>query len=381
MNRCQQLRAFAVLSPNIVAFCKDFSGARTALSASSTGHGSNPRTRLSALLWLRRCRAMHWRWPALKLSLLGVLLSTIPLLEAEEEAVDASRTEIHFAFSKSMFTGVNENDAQAAMKVYGQTIGDQNGLYVTSGPILLDGTNAIAEAVASGRAELFAMTFMEFQNLEYLGLEGPLLMSTIRQKTTEEYVLLARADGTLRLPEDLKGRSLMIGDDIRSCLAPLWLEVLCREHGLESAALSLGKISYSSKPSQVVLPVFFGKADACVVTRNSWEVMCELNPQLQKQMRTVAISPPLVPALTCFTAGISEKHKQRVFRAVELSSTKPSYQQVMALFKCDGVVRQPLSVLDDTRKLVATYQKLAGALPAAGSLRQTAATTKPEADR
>jgi hypothetical protein len=44
----------AVLSPNFVACCEDFRGARTALSAGCSRAGRDSRTRLSALLWLRR---------------------------------------------------------------------------------------------------------------------------------------------------------------------------------------------------------------------------------------------------------------------------------------------------------------------------------------
>jgi len=309
------------------------------------------------------------RWPGIVRTQMGViilLLAMSPrcLLGADGNDPVAPRTELKFNFAKSMFTGVNENDAQAAMKVYAQTIGDQNGLYVNSAPNLLDGTNGIAKAIAAHGAELFALTTTEFLSLEQLGLEGPLLMSSMRQRFTEEYVLLSRADGSLRRPEDLKGRSLIVCNDVRSCLAPLWLEVLCREHGLGPAAGALDKITFSFKPMQVVMPVFFGKAEACLVTRNSWETMCELNPQLEKQLRIIARSPPLVPALTCFGPNVSEAMKQQVLRALELSATKPSYRQLMELFKCDRVGYQPPTVLDNTRELVAKYEALCTAAKA-----------------
>ena len=307
--------------------------------------------------------------------LAALLLALVPARLVGEENTNAvePRTEIRFVFAKSMFTGVNENDAQAAMKVYAQTIGDQNGIYVSSAPLLVDGTNEIAQAIGVKRGDLFALTAMEFLALEPLGLEGPPLMSRIRKQATEEYVLLSRADGPLRQATDLKGRSLLVCSDVRSGLAPLWLEVLCREHGLGPATAALDRITYSPKPTQVVLPVFFGKADAGLVTRNSWEVMCELNPQLAKQLRIVAVSPPLVPALTVFLRGTPMALKQQVFRAVELSSTKPSYQQMMALFKCDDVCSQPVSILDSTRVLVARYEQLCNQAAPVTAAGQTAA--------
>ena len=293
--------------------------------------------------------------------LLATLLAALlaPFLGfAQNEVVNEPRVEIRFAFSKAMFADVNENDAAAAMKVYTQTIGDQNGVYVASEPILLDGTNAIARAVESKRAEVFALTTDEFLAMEQLGLEGPFLCSYVRQTFTEVYLLLVREDSPLRQAEDLKGRSLIAFGDVRSCLAMPWLEVLCQERELGPAARLFGRITSSCKPMQVVLPVFFGKADACLITRNGYEVMCELNPQLKKQMRAIAVSPALLPALSCFSRGTSEVFKQKVFKAVELSAAKPSYRQLMTLFKADRVDFQPASALDGTRQLMARYHTL-----------------------
>jgi ABC-type phosphate/phosphonate transport system substrate-binding protein len=292
--------------------------------------------------------------------LLAVLL--LSLAPAGAFAADAApapgRIELHFAFSKAMFSEVNENDAQAAMKVYAESIGDQNGIYISSEPDLLMDTNAILRAIEAGKVQMFALTTEDFLALEGRGLDGPLLLSSFKQAVTEEYVLLVQEKGSLREVEDLKGRNLVISSDIRASLALPWLEVLCREHGLGPAQQALGKITPATKATQVVLPVFFGKADACIVTRNGWEVMSELNPQVGKQLRAIAVSPPVVPALTCFRGGLAESVKQQIIGAVELSSTRPSYQQLMALFKFDAVGYHPPSALDSTRELLATHARL-----------------------
>lgn len=313
--------------------------------------------------------APRWRRPdGLPIALGAVILCAgLVRLQAEAEAAPASRTEIHFAFSKSMFAGVNETDARAAMKVYAQTIGDQNGLFVDSAPVLLEGTNAIATAAAARQVEMFALTAEEFLQLEGLGLEGPLLCSKIRDLVTEEYLLLVREKDAIQKIADLKGHSLILLDDVRGCLAPYWLEVLCRENGLGAARDGFNRITTSAKATQVVLPVFFGKADACVVTRNGWGVMCELNPQLSKSLRIVAASPPVLPALTCFGPGVTPEFKQRVIKGWEMSRTNPAYQQLMTLFKTDSVGYQSLGALESTRALMARYQKLVGPGPAAAA--------------
>jgi phosphonate transport system substrate-binding protein len=86
--------------------------------------------------------------------------------------------------------------------------------------------------------------------------------------------------------------------------------------------------------------------------------MGELNPQVKKQLRVVEKSQPMVPVVTCFRSGFSETLKQRVIKAAEGSSGKPSFKQLMALFKCDGLVHQPVSSMESARQLLAKYGKL-----------------------
>jgi len=301
-------------------------------------------------------------WPKrMKHFIIGLAIALLvaaasPVL-GDNSAPATAPTEIRFAFSKSMFIAVNENDAKAAVKVYVQSIGYQNGIFVNNAEIL-DGTNAIAKALENQQADLLVLTAEEFFALEHLGLEGPVRMCKVNGSFTEDYLLLSREDGPLRQLEDLKGCSLIVANDPRASLAALWLEVLCREHGLGPAHLALGKYTSAEKTTQVVLPVFFGKADACIVTRNGWEIMCELNPQLKKQLRVVAVSPTLVPVLTCFRHGFTEAFKQQIFKAVDLSATRPCFPQLMTLFKCDGLGHGPLAMLDGTRDFLSTYHQL-----------------------
>lgn len=311
----------------------------------------------------------------LKIRLMVGLMFAAPALRvsAEDAPTSLGRIEIRLAFSRSMFADVNENDARAAVKVYAQSIGDQNGVFVDSKPALLEGTNAIAEVLKNKQAELLVLTTTEFLALEAQGLEGPLLLSRVKESSAEDYLLLSRQDGPLGTVEDLTGRRLVISGDVRSSLARSWLEVLCREHGLGPADQALAQVTTASKATLVVLPVFFGKADACIVTRNSWEVMCELNPQLKRQLRIVAAAPPVVPALTCFRTGLTATAKQQIIQAVESSASRPAFEQLLVLFKSDSIGNEPLSVLAGTRELVTRYNHLCSdVIPAAALTRSGA---------
>jgi phosphonate transport system substrate-binding protein len=311
-----------------------------------------------------------------------VLLAVPPTLVGRA-AIAATAPEpalVHFCFAKSLFSDVNENDAKAAVKVYAQNIADENGIVTGDNPLLLDGTNAIAKALQLQQVDVLALGAEEFFALESLGLEGPLLLSTINQSLEVEYVLLARETGAIRNVEDLKGRSLIFPNDVQGSLARPWLEVLCREHGLGPASQGCARITPAAKATQVVLPVYFGKADACIVTRFGWEVMGELNPQVKKQLRVIAVSPPVVPTVSCFRRGLSETLKQRVIQAAEGSSAKPAFQQLMALFKTDGLCHQPVSSLKSTRDLVARYHQLCAGINGAKAAAPESAIAQSETE-
>ncbi|HTP29278.1 MAG TPA: PhnD/SsuA/transferrin family substrate-binding protein [Anaeromyxobacteraceae bacterium] len=263
---------------------------------------------------------------------------------------------LRFGMSKSLFRDVNDNDAAAALSVYAKTYADQYEMAVKM--FILDGADAITRAMQNDAFDMMALSTDEFLQFAGKGLEGPLIMSVVNQSVTEVYLLLVRKDGAIKGLQDLRGRSLIVSSDLRAALAPIWLDVLSQQHGFDSPQQVFGKISFASKPTQVVLPVFFGKSDACIVTRNAWDVMGELNPQVKTQLRVIAESPPVVPGLGAFRRGISPAFKEKLLRSTEASNERLSFRQIMALFKTTGVREEPVSALDSTRELVNAYEHL-----------------------
>jgi len=109
-----------------------------------------------------------------------------------------------------------------------------------------------------------------------------------------------------------------------------------------------------------------------VLPRDGWEVMGEMNPQVLKQLRVVAQSQPMVSVVTCFRGGSSGTLKERAIKAAEGSIGKPAFNQIMALFKSDGLVHQPVSCLESARQLLAKYHQVCsatndGKAPASGA--------------
>jgi len=189
--------------------------------------------------------------------------------------------------------------------------------------------------------------------------------SLINGRSTEQYVLLVNKDQPFQDLKDLKGASLVILDHPRAALAPLWLDVELLHHRLPVAARLFAKVTLAPKPALAILAVFFKQAGAALVTRASFDLANELNPQLARNLRVLALSPELVPTVGAFRAnavhGAVELYRREALRINETQGGK----LFLNLFQTDGVVELKEADLAGTRALVAEYARLrpAGGTP------------------
>ena len=198
---------------------------------------------------------------------------------------------------------------------------------------------------------------------EYLSLEPDLqstnlFMSFIGGQYTEEYLLLVRADSGISDLGGLSGRKLILFDNPRASLAPLWLEVILAENKLGPPTDHFGKLLTAGKLAKVVLPVFFHQQDACIVTRRGFETMCELNPQVRTQLRVILTSPKLVPAVGFIRPSYHSPLRESLLAALQGLETSAAGTQVLTLFQSDELREAPASLLDSARDLLAAHRHL-----------------------
>lgn len=267
---------------------------------------------------------------------------------------------VRFAFSRSMFSGLNENDARAAVKAYSEILGAERGIPVDSKPLVFDQVEEIAQAIRDARVDIVSLPSTEFLSLSPELFADRFILSLVNGRVSDDYLLLVRADSPAKEIGDLRGKRLTLLNSPKSYLIPPWIEVLLARQKLGTSARFFGGITPNPKPTRVVLPVFFGQADACVVNREGYSVMCELNPQVEKQLRVLATSPPLLPNITCFRATLAGHTRSNVIAAGVRVSLHPAGKQLMNLFQSDGTVEAGPECLDGARALMTEYRNVMG---------------------
>lgn len=270
----------------------------------------------------------------------------------------ADRSPIRFSMSIKLFREVNENDAVASLKAYAEQIAASRSLVADPNPRIFNGADELTRMLIRGEVDLVSLPTQEFLTLEENLVTGPILISLVNGSDYEEYVLLVRTDSPAMMLADLKGQRLLLLDSLNASLARPWLEVALNEKKLAPPEAFFNRLTQVTKTSQAVLPVFFRQSDACVVTRQGFALMGELNPQLTKQLRALALSPQLVPHLTCFRIGFDPSLKEKIVAAITGAQGTAAGKQMMTIFGCDQVQERSLASLKGTRVLLEDYDRL-----------------------
>jgi phosphonate transport system substrate-binding protein len=264
------------------------------------------------------------------------------------------------AFSTSMFAEVNENDARAAVKIWGQTVAKERGIPTEAETRVLKGITELRQALRAGLVDGVAMTTVEYAQLKDEVRFDPIFVTVNAGRATEEYVLLVHEASKMSSLADLRGRRLGFHSNPRACLAQPWLDTLLVRNGFKPAAEFAGTITQNSKLPRAVLPVFFRQSDACVVTRSGFETMCELNPQLAQQLKVIATSPEVIPGLFCFRADYRPPFRDQLLANVCELHRNPAGQQMLTLFLSERIEERPASCLSATLELLAEHARLCG---------------------
>lgn len=265
-----------------------------------------------------------------------------------------------FGFSSSMLVNVNHNDARAAIRIWGQTIARERRIPAEPDPRILTGVPEISAELRAQRLDAIALTTVEYRPLSREHHFADFFIAVQGGRTNVDYLLLVRRDSPVQDLARLRGGKLSCYNNPRTSLALAWLDTLLVQQGHPPASGFFGHISSNSKLSAAVLPVFFRQSDACVVDRLGFDTLCELNPQVGRQLKTLAVSPALVPMLFCMRPDYNPVVKERIMEALAQVHTSPAGQQVLTVLQFERIQTANVSCLDSALNLLATHDRLCG---------------------
>jgi ABC-type phosphate/phosphonate transport system substrate-binding protein len=290
----------------------------------------------------------------LRAALAAVLLAWVgsPIL-----AQKAPGAPFRLVFTRDASTYGNDADVQAAIGKWTEFIGEalEKGRPVVS--VLTDGGAGVADAFAAGRADFAALSPLEFLDVESRLQADPFVTYESNGDVEVPFVLVASAG--VKNVADLAGkRVVMLLPNDAPHPARLWLDVLLREAGLPRLHAAFAEVREVKKPSQALLPVFFGQADVALVPRSAFATSAELNPDLGRKLHVLATSPPFVKILVVVARTHGAADRARWMHGVLHAHDNPGTRQIFTVFKLDRFVPCTVQNLANVRAVVARRDAL-----------------------
>lgn len=253
-----------------------------------------------------------------------------------------------YAVSKKMIGDTNENDALASVKIWTESLAKQLGITKTPLPHLYQNLEQLEDAVTNAKDDFFYITVEEYFHLRpHFDLQK-CIVPMRADSPYEQYILLVHKQSGIATLEDLVHSTLVLFDNSRMIVAPAWLDNNLHERNLGSIEKHFQNVETASQPNLAILPVFFQKKKACLVTKDAFLIMTELNPQLSEQLVILAESPPFIPSGLFFRKGYTSSFKQKIYDEIEGWTEIPSYRQLTVIFQLDTLRPAESNILDET---------------------------------
>jgi ABC-type phosphate/phosphonate transport system substrate-binding protein len=272
---------------------------------------------------------------------LALMLGAGHWLPGALAAADAG-SPIRLAISESLMGDVNLNDARAAMSIWIKRMTED--LNVVMDSKLLMTTQEIVDRARRGLLDAVAVNVIEYRQIADL-LDSSQIITSRGASGLEQYFILAKQNGGIRHLGDLKGRRLYTLKTPRMCVAQDWLFTLLEEGHYGPAEQFFGSVVTDAKFSRVVLPVFFGQADACLTSKRGFDTMCELNPQVARDLKVIASSPAMVVSFYIFRKNYQSVNREKLIKAMSSLPSTVAGRQLGTLFQFEDLAVQDASCL------------------------------------
>lgn len=284
-----------------------------------------------------------------------LILLWIPSGTVAQNSENRDGLVFHFGISSNSFDNINRNDAIAALKAWTEAIIKEQKLNEKAEVDFFSSFEVLFKAYKNNRVDAVALTTEESIRL---GLNPEFVYLPSREDGFHvSYAILTHRSSENKDLAKLAGKKLVIYEGQRMLLARLWLKSVLAEHAPGTGSSRLENLTIVDNPSKAILQIFFRQSDAAIVTTDAFELACELNPQLRKDIKILSTSPPFFTSFFIFRPTWQGPSRERVESAIMTLHTTPGGQQVLNVFQSSRMEKHPGSILDGTRQFLIKNQQ------------------------
>lgn len=304
-------------------------------------------------------KTLHSKIGIIRNTFILLLLSLSFAVVYPQASRDEYKSTYTAAFYKNPFDDVNPNDATTAYNVWIKELMKNVNADFLIKVKLYDSFEELTQKLEKDKIALSILSTVDYLTYADKNNFKPMFASLIDNKPGSSYLIITRKDKQFNSISDLKNSSIGITTSYLHKAAAIWLEVLLFNNNLPNKDKFFSRTVESTKDSKVVLDVFFGKLDACLIPESAYAVMTELNPQIKAQLKILDQSPFYMNLVLCFTNNLKDKNIYETIKNKIINvTTSSSGKQMLTIMKINSIVPFNEEYLESTKKLLSTYTDL-----------------------
>jgi len=245
---------------------------------------------------------------------------------------------IRFGITSGHLSESAMKDTKAAFEMWLRRLARKKG-YETSKEVKYCKTLDEADsALAKGEINSIGLSAIEYLSMKQKNQVIPLLSYFKNNSPYETYLLMVHQESPYRSIRDLRGKSIIV-EEGRKGIGPLyWLDTLLRESGLPEHKVFFAGMKKEESANKSAVPLYFKQTDACIITRSSYRVLSEMNPQCTRSLRVLKESLPLVQNMVCVSRSFPDKVKEDFVNVGSNMALDVEGKQILMLFQLDALI-------------------------------------------
>jgi ABC-type phosphate/phosphonate transport system substrate-binding protein len=113
-------------------------------------------------------------------------------------------------------------------------------------------------------------------------------------------------------------------------------------------------IELTDKSLPVLLKLYFGQADACIVSEDNLNLAAEMNPQLATSFITLEVSKPILRSVLADRKSKSDENKKLLLDNLLNLDKSSEGKQILKLFRIDKLLPFKKEYLQNSCEIIQT---------------------------
>jgi ABC-type phosphate/phosphonate transport system substrate-binding protein len=260
--------------------------------------------------------------------------------------------------STEIIGDVNKSDAMSALKIWVRQMLHEAKVEAQINPVFANSVDEIIIKLKQNKADFVGLSAYDFLKYKKEMQIEPYLVLSRNSMIEKKYLLITSNNSNINSYADLKLKKILTYNNSEAEIIKMWLFVEMKKDNIKNPLEIITRFDKSIKSNKRVFKVFFGKADACIISKTGYESMCELNPQLKKQLKVLLESPTFLTEIYCTNANSSKTKASYAKKYAPVINNSDNGAQMLKIFRAFKVLDYKYEYLETIENLFENYQSL-----------------------